>query len=491
MTTLSHDRWTNVLWITTDQQRYDTIGALGYPYMHTPNLDGLVESGVGFNRAYCQSPICTPSRASFMTGKYPSAVHQNRNGAAYFPPGYREEPLLVSKMLADAGYDCGLVGKLHLASNRRGREERSDDGFRYYQYSTRPDDPTYLHEDYHRWLIAKGQEPGKILGRKADKRHGHERYLPPSGYDDGTPAELHQATWCAEKAVEFIAAPRDGPWLLCLNFFHPHPPFDPPWEYYRRFDPSSLPRPHFRESDLENQSNLGGITFQTDPRRPGERDVQLLRAAYYAMIELVDEQIGQVLDALAVSGQLERTLIIFNSDHGEMLGDHGLTRKGCRFYEGMVKVPLLWSLPSMLMHGLVSEALVELTDIAPTVLEIVGLNIPRQMHGRSLLPILTGQSPPEYHREHVRSEYYDAQGGDSMFGTMYRDLRWKLVVYHGQPFGELYDMENDPSEFTNLWEDPELKDVKLQLMKASLDATVLAMDSGPPLSPEANVNQRV
>ncbi len=488
MTTLRSDRRPNVLWITTDQQRFDTIGALGYPYMHTPNLDRIVESGVGFSRAYCQSPICTPSRASFMTGRYASAAHQNRNGAAYFPPGYRDEPPLISKMLANAGYDCGLVGKLHLASNKEGREERSDDGFQYYQYSTRPDLPTFVEEDYHLWLVAKGQEPAKILGRKANERHGYESFLPPSADDDGTPARLHQATWCAEKATEFITTPRDGPWLLCLNFFHPHPPFDPPWEYYRRFDHSSLPRPHYRESDLEHQSRLSGISFQTDARRPDERDIQLVRAAYYAMIELVDEQIGRVLDLLEETSQLARTLIIFNSDHGEMLGDHGLTRKGCRFYEGLVKVPLLWSWPALLMKGIVSDALVELTDIAPTLLEIVGLDIPRQMHGRSLLPILTGQSPPGDHREYVRSEYYDAQEHNQAFGTMYRDSRWKLVVYHGHPFGELYDMEDDPNEFTNLWDDPDVQGVKLQLMKASLDSTVLAMDIGPPLSPEANVN---
>ena len=472
----------NVLWITTDQQRFDTIAALGYPHMHTPNLDRIARSGVAFSRSYCQSPICTPSRASFMTGLYPSAVHQNRNGAAYFPAGYRDEPLLLSKMLANGGYDCGLVGKLHLASNQRGPEKRSDDGFRYYQYSTRPDLPGFLEEDYHLWLMAKGQDPATVLGRKANERHGLEGFLPPSQDDDGTPPTLHQAAWCAEKATEFISMSRTNPWFLCLNFFHPHPPFDPPWEFYRRFDPAALPRPQYRESDLENQRRLSGVGFQTDARRPDERDIQLVRAAYFAMIELVDEQIGKVLDVLAESGQLQHTLIIFNSDHGEMLGDHGLTSKGCRFYEGLVRVPLIWSWSQLLKQGLVNDTLVELTDIVPTVLDIAGLDIPRQMHGRSLLPILTGQSLGHEHREHVRSEYYGAQGGEAMFGTMYRDLRWKLVVYHGHPCGELYDLDTDPNEFNNLWDDSNFQGVKLKLMKASLDSSVLAMDIGPPLS---------
>ena len=147
-------------------------------------------------------------------------------------------------------------------------------------------------------------------------------------------APLHGCTrqpGAAEKAMEFISAKRDAPWLLCLNFFDPHPPFDPPWEFYRRFDPSFLPRPHYRDSDLENQSKLAGSHSRRTREDRTSATSQLVRSAYYAMIELVDEQIGRVLDALAESGQIERTLIIFNSDHGEMLGDHGLTRKVADF----------------------------------------------------------------------------------------------------------------------------------------------------------------
>ena len=156
----------NILWITTDQQRHDTIAELGYSHMHTPNLDRLVRGGVAFTRAYCQSPICTPSRSSFMTGMYASSVHQNRNKAGYFPPEYRGEPLLVTKILADAGYDCGLVGKLDLASDQLGIEERADDGFRYFQYSSLPCSPNPHQQthDYQVWLRSLGQDPTTLLG---------------------------------------------------------------------------------------------------------------------------------------------------------------------------------------------------------------------------------------------------------------------------------------------------------------------------------------
>ena len=486
----------NILWITTDQQRRDTIAELGYSHMHTPNLDRLVRGGVAFTRAYCQSPICTPSRSSFMTGMYASSVHQNRNKAGYFPPEYRGEPLLVTKILADAGYDCGLIGKLDLASDHIGIEERANDGFRYFKYSSLPCSPHPEEEthDYQVWLRSLGHDPTTLLGRKAVHRHAKGRFLPPSPEDDNVPAELHQSKWCADRSIEFISEEREGPWLLCLNIFDPHPPYDPPWEYYKRFDPSSLPDPHFTESDLTSQERLNGVEYQVDARRPEARDIPQLRAAYYAMIELVDEQIGRILSYLDETGQRDETLIVFTTDHGDMLGDHGLTRKGCRFYDGLVRVPFLWSWPGHFEAGLQSDALVELTDIAPTLLEITGQNKPRRMTGISLLPILTGQASPRRHRDFVRSEYFDVQNsgfqltavegpdpGRFTFGTMYRDERWKLVVYHTHSMGELFDMENDPNEFENLWDHPARQALKAELIKASFDAAVLGGDIGPPL----------
>ncbi|MDQ3701714.1 MAG: DUF4976 domain-containing protein, partial [Chloroflexota bacterium] len=155
-------------------------------------------------------------------------------------------------------------------------------------------------------------------------------------------------------------------------------------------------------------------------------------------------------------------------------------QKGCRFYDGLVRVPLIWSWPGHFREGLRSDALVELTDIMPTLMELAGLPVPPGTQGRSLLPILGGQAPPEEHRDFVRSEYYDAAAlPHHTYGTMYRDRRWKLVVYHGLEIGELYDMEADPHEFANLWDDPASAAVKLSLVKRSFDATVRAMDYGP------------
>ncbi len=471
----------NILWICTDQQRYDTIGALGNPYVSTPNVDRLVEEGVAFTHAYCQSPICTPSRGSFLTGMYPSAVHVNGNGNEYFP----DSPPLVTRLLADAGYDCGLIGKLHLASAHRRIEPRVNDGYRYWQYSHAPRDDWETGHDYADWVRSKGQ----ILGELTKSI-------------DGVPAELHQTTWCAEKTIEFIRQERDGPWLASVNIYDPHPPFNPPKTYRDMFNPTDMPGPLFRESDLEQQKKLEAVDFQSKGRSPeeldirspilprapgtvdagsaGGRDGRTLQAAYYAMIKLIDDVLARILDALEETGQRERTVIIFTSDHGEMLGDHGLIQKGCRFYEGLVRVPLIFSLPGHFEQNLRSDALVGLLDKAPTLLELAGLEIPDRMQGMSLLPILRGEVSPDHHRDFVRCEFYDAlDQPDGTFATMYRDRRYKLVMYHGHTHGELYDLEADPGEFENLWDVSSAQSLKVGLMKRSYDASMLAMDRGP------------
>ena len=470
----------NILWVCTDQQRYDTIGALGNPYVSTPNIDNLVAEGVAFTHAYCQSPICTPSRASFLTGMYPNATHAIRNGNDFFPDAYP----LVTRTLADIGYDCGLIGKLHLASAYRRVEPRVNDGYRYWQYSHAPRDDWEHGHDYADWVRTKGYILGEL-----------------NRNPEGVPAELHQTTWCAEKTIEFIREDRDGsPWLASVNIYDPHPPFNPPQTHREQYNPAEMPEPLFRNSDLEQQTRLQAVDFQSKVRAPdeldirspilpqtprqeadavGTRDAKTLVAAYYAMIQLIDEQFGRILEALDETGQRENTVIIFTSDHGETLGDHGLIQKGCRFYEDLVRVPLIFSLPGQFAGGLKSNALVELVDKAPTLLELAGLTVPEEMHGRSLLPILRGEADPNHHRDFVRSEYYDAVDlPDHTFATMYRNERYKLVVYHGHEAGELYDLIEDPDEFENLWDVKAKQGVKFELLKQSFDASMLAIDRG-------------
>jgi arylsulfatase len=479
----------NILWYCSDQQRYDTIRALGQPHIETPQLDALCASGVAFKRAYTQSPICTPARATVLTGRYPASHHVYRNGNAWFPAHEK----LVTKLFAEAGYDCGLVGKLHLSAAKR-FEVRPDDGYRAFWWSHHPTPDAARGHDYETWLRHE---------KKVDPLALYE----PINYfcGPGIPAELHQTTWCSEMAVRFVTEQRDGPWLLSVNPFDPHAPFDAPPEYLARVKAASLPLPLFREGDLERQKAFAAIDQQTilaeDPhirrtippiaagdhdaiasRPPREYDALEVKANYYAMIMLIDDQLRRIVDVLRDTGQLENTIIVYMSDHGELLGDHGLILKGCRFFDGLVRVPLIFSWPGRFSAGVASEALVETIDVAPTLLDAAGLPVPEPMQGRSLMPILTGQAHPHRHKPHIVSEYYDAIGGlpDHTHASMVFDGRWKSVVYHGHAIGELYDLAEDPGEFENLWDRPEHASQKCDRLKYHLDAMMATISAGPP-----------
>lgn len=465
----------NILWFCADQMRYDTIHSLGNSHINTPNLDRLVASGVAFTRTYAQSTVCTPSRASFLTGRYPSAHRVYRNGVDSFP----DDEVLVTKLFADAGYECGLVGKLHLSTATK-LESRPDDGYSWFQWSHSPTPGgADAHNAYHHWLKAdKAVDPETLFG-------GDLGFI-----GAGVPEELHQTTWCAEMASRFIYEKKGSPWLLSINPYDPHPPFDPPQSYLDRYNPEDLPPPLFRASDLERQKMFENVRAQTvkaaNPlldydkneiasnqsergyRPPHSYNGRKVKAAYYAMVELIDTALGTVMDALEESGQLDDTLIVFNSDHGELLGDHGLLYKGCRFFEGLSHVPLILSWPGRFKEGLRAEGLTELIDIAPTILEAAGLEVLDDIQGCSLIPIATGETPAKIHKELVLCDFNDSVGyspvPDQTQATMSYDGRYKLVIYHSHDIGELFDLKNDPGEFDNLFGMQEYAELQAKLI---------------------------
>jgi arylsulfatase A-like enzyme len=211
-----------------------------------------------------------------------------------------------------------------------------------------------------------------------------------------------------------------------------------------------------------------------------DRDHRQVKAAYYAMIEHIDHEVGRMLHALDETGQADNTIVIFMSDHGEMLGDHGIYLKGPHFYDQAVRVPLVLRWPQRFRAGLKVDGLVELVDLVPTLLQAAGLKVPDSVQGRSLLPILRGQADPSVHRQAVYGEYYNAWTHRRSYGTMLRTRREKIVVYHGAEPGELYDLEADADEFNNLWNDSAHAAMKTRLLKQAFDASVLTMDPLPP-----------
>ena len=483
----------NILWFCSDQQRWDTVGALGNPHVRTPALDALCARGVAFERAYVQNPLCTPSRASFLTGRYPAAHRVFRNGDTAFPPG--EVP--VSRLFAEQGYHCGLVGKLHLAAPVGGTEARVDDGYQTWRWSFMPraEDGTSAHNAYHHWLRDKGVEPAELFAEV-------DAFLGP-----GVPAALHQTTWAAEEAAAFIHARRGGPWFLSVNPFAPHHPFDPAPEYLERYDAESLPHPLFRDSDLARQPAFKEIQHNTveaiDPtvRLPGDGDPlrfedrwencltvghyygRDVKAAYYAMIEHLDWALGQLMAALEETGQRDNTIVLYTSDHGELLGDHGLIFKGCRFFEGAVRVPLAVAWPAGFARGVTSRALVEEVDLAPTLLEAAGLAVPPYMQGVSLAPILRGAADPGVHKERVICHFNRSDDDPAVpmaertHATMTFDGRHKLVAYHGHDLYELFDLEADPGEFDNLWAEAGTE-ARERLMRGHVEAIAATLSHG-------------
>jgi len=449
----------NIIWYCTDQQRFDTIAALGNQHVRTSALDALVKEGVSFTHTYCQSPICTPSRSSFMTGLYPARLHNTRNGNDTL----ENHPPLISRLIADSGYDCGLIGKFHLLSSGKRTEPRLDDGFSFWKFSHAPRDDWSEGHDYADWVRDQGGDLDAM-------RESEERVSP----------QFHQTYWATDRAIEFIDQERPAaqPWMVNVNVYDPHPPFVPPKKYADQFNPDDMPGPYFRDSDLEQQAKLSDCDFQGEALVPDGHEAKKCQALYYAMIAQIDDQFARLLEHLDKTGQRDNTVIIFTSDHGEALGDHGLLEKGCRFYEGLVRVPLIISWPQHYQKNLQADGLVELLDMSATLLDIAGVEIPDYFQGNSLLPVLKGDADPGNLRDAVRCEYFDAldphfTGGSGTFATMYRDARYKLVIYHDKGVGELYDLQDDPWEFDNLWDDPQSQELKNKMIYESFNNHVV------------------
>ena len=471
----------NILWICTDQQRFDTLGCYGNPFVRTPNVDRLATEGVLFETAYCQSPICTPSRASFLTGRYPRTTRTRQNGQSI-----PEDEVLVTRLLANGGYHCGLSGKLHLSTcdplRNTDVERRIDDGYGEFHWSHHPN-PDWPGNEYGQWLQQRGQR--YETPELPDSRHVLR----------GMPAEHHQTTWCAAKAIEFMTrqAGSAQPWLFSVNIFDPHFPFDPPPEHLERYLDRlrEIPLPVYREDESDHKP-----VFQRRELRDryhycgphefeamSDDDHRLVKAACWAMCDLIDEQVGRMLRALDETGQRDDTIAIFMSDHGEMLGDHGIYLKGPYFYDAAVKVPLIISWPGRFPSGRRSRAMVELMDIAPMLLDAAGLPRYEGMQAKSLWSLLSEPDADlDEHHESVYCEYQNGQPVEiepSPFATMLRTHRHKIVVAHGFDTGELYDLEADPTETHNLWDAPEHASVRMELLKKLCDRMAFTVDPLP------------
>lgn len=466
----------NILFICTDQQRYDAAGCYGNEQIITPTIDQLADEGVLFENCYVQNPVCAPSRASLLTGRYVHSHGLWANGVA-LPPHEQ----LVSRALADGGYDCGLIGKLHLAACSKGRvEPRRDDGFRYFQWAH---DPYHRAQEnlYHRWVEARFPE---LYAAAIDPNN--------SQTFDELPTEAHYSHWVGEQTLAFLHSERDPnkPFCLFVNFFDPHHAFGAPREYVEQYNADELSPPIGVPDELATKPPIQSEASRQSYAGHAEgfasfssEEIQQIKATYYAMVTLIDDEVRRILTTLDELGLRDNTLVVFTSDHGEMLGDHHLLLKGPMMYEGAVRVPLILRWPGQLPAGERRDELVQWIDLCPTLLEAAGLpRLPRNQ-ADSLLGLARGEQEGQW-RDWALCEYRNSGHPyePSVHATMLRHGRYKLVVYHGAPgttrsrTGELYDLVADPQELHNLWDAPEHLQTRVTLQEYLLDVLVATED---------------
>lgn len=417
------ERRPNILLLFPDQHRPDWLGCLGRVPVRTPHLDALAARGLHCRRTYCTSPLCAPSRASLAGGMRPHQLGVNDNGQD-FPT----DRVTFYQLLRDSGYRVGAVGKtdLHKATHQNGpdgwTERMGKLGFTETVDSAGKWDavnhcrPT-PHDPYTRYLAEQGLLEVH-LDDFARRRAGRPK---PSAW----PTPLPQSAWTDEfvgrAGLDMLSHfPREAPWFLQVNFPSPHEPFDAPAEYLSRYDGVEFPGP-----------------FDPDDRQTAAEH-QACRRNYAAMVEAVDEWCGRFIRLVAERGELDQTLVVYASDHGEMLGDHGRWGKSV-YYEPSMGVPLLAAGPGVSGAGRVSEALVELPDLGPTFLELAGLEPPQEWEARSLRRVFAGET--DEHRDFALSVL---PGHRAIC-----DGRYKLIYRDGQ-IPALFDLDSDPHETTNV-----------------------------------------
>jgi choline-sulfatase len=425
----------NILWIVADDLAPYVCGAYGNKVVKTPNLDRLAASGLRFDRAFCNSPVCTASRQSFLTGRYPRTI-----GVTQLSTPLPAGETTLAELLKKAGYDTAAIGKMHFNSDlKHGFDLRLDLA------------------DHRKYLQEKGRQPlpegVPVLPpwrpfRDPARIWLNGTYLPFGAVD----ADM-AGTYFADEAARYLRTKRDRPFFLMVSFYEPHSPFHFPVEYRGRHRPESFPVPKpGPEDDWQIPAVFRDLT---------DRDKQGILASYCTSVEFLDKNVGRVLDALEQSGKERETLVILIGDHGYMLGQHGRFEKHCCF-EPAVRAPLVMRYPGKVKPGRSTSALVEFIDIAPTVLQSCGAPIPTTVQGKSLLPLLEGQT--DRHRERVFAEYSENEE------AMVRSARWKLIsgtgkrerqdgYRTGKPLPgrtvQLYDLDNDPDELKNLAALPE------------------------------------
>lgn len=449
----------NVLYIMTDQQRWDSIAASGgNPLIQSPNLDRLAAGGANFTRFYTAAFPCSPSRATLLTGRYPHSHGVWTNDALLDP-----SVGTLGEISRDAGYDTAWIGKWHLGGRMYGegyalRYSVSDEGLVREQFDLEQtlgeDAPQHGFEHwvggfthYQRYLT----DLGLIEPRPGKRVRGNHHTISEDGHSV-IPEEHFMTAFLAKEAISFLEAPERSrrPFTCCLSLYGPHLPITPPEPWDQMYDRAAVPLPgnlndDLRDKPLRNQRrNRHWMREQWS-----DDDYRDIIARYWGYCSYIDQWVGRVLDALQARGLADNTIVVFTSDHGEMVGDHGFIYKGAYMYDGVQRVPFIMRAPGVIPAGMQTGALGSSVDLLPTLTDMMGLEAPPETQGRSMLPLLTGATRDG--RDLTITEMNSPRLGIVMARS---DSHKFAYNWNQRQVDELYDMQADPLELENLAADP-------------------------------------
>jgi arylsulfatase len=444
----------NIILISTDQQRFDSLGVNGNSQIKTPHIDALASAGVNFNNAFIQNTICVPSRACIQTGRY---THQH--GVTYMDcvvddtPGLPESEKTFMEYLQNAGYRTGATGKIHMYPEKGFDWDNltGGKGCRWLESQGSLLGPGPLGPKYAAWLEEKRAGAYESIYHE---RRTQESYGKIALMDIPLSADEYVDSWIGEESINFIkeSSGQEDPFFLWCGFCGPHSPFDPPEPYRTMYRPEDMPLP---------------VESAGCPSWRENWDEEMMRktiAYYWGMVSCIDDQVGRIVSKLKELDIYDNTLIIFVSDHGEMLGEKGTFGKAL-FYDTVLRVPLLVKPPVNTEYvSRATDQLTEVMNIAPTVLDYAGIDIPETMAAHSLRNIINGGDD---NTEMIFSEYV---GNDKVkVGKCVRTKQYKYIRYSNDGSEELYALEQDVHEQYNLAQAPEFALVKSNLQNALFD----------------------
>lgn len=429
----------NILILYTDQQRWDAVGANGNADIQTPHLDALATSGVSFTRAFVQNAVCMPSRASFLTGQYPSTLRITQMGVPV-----PSETVTLPRLLKPYGYVSANIGKLHFQphGNRDHRVPYPDYGFDWQEIA---DEPGPYEDAYRAWVrnrapdqldaITPGLPPAaevwrQVMGAQETYAHPPERF-PKHPIPFGGPDDLTYSAFVAEQTTVFIEENRGRHWLCVAAFYSPHSPWIVPQRFLDLYDRETFSLPPF-PPELDVRRTAGHFD---------DAELRAARHGYYAMVSEVDYYVGRILAHLDTLGLAEDTIVVFTSDHGEWLGEHLKYGKGHPGHDAVTRVPLIVRHPGRASRaGQREDAIVEAVDVVPTLLEGAGVQIPPHLQGRSLVPLLAGEGDT------------GRDGAALVEHTGWKSLRSDRFRYAIEANGNemLFDLTDDPLAYRNI-----------------------------------------